>query len=333
MKKYNVAIVGATGLVGRAFIEILAERNFPIEHLRLLARERSSGRTLRFADQELKVETLTPNSFKGMDIALFSAGAHVSLEYAPIAAECGVTVIDNSSAFRMHEKVPLVVPEVNPHALNSPSKIIANPNCSTIEMVVALKPLHDAACIKRVVVSTYQAVSGKGSDAIQTLLHDSRAYLKNRTKCKSAQIAFNLCPQIDTFLTDGSTKEETKMVLETRKILEKPVLPISATCVRVPVVNSHGCSLNVEFEHALPVDEAKELLSKAAGVVVMDNPQKETYPTPLHVSGKDQVFVGRIRRDHSVENGLNLWIVADNLRKGAALNAVQIAERLILLNE
>jgi aspartate-semialdehyde dehydrogenase len=331
MKKYNVAVVGATGLVGGAFVQILEERGFPIAHLKLLASERSTGITLKFRNQEAEVQTLRPESFEGIDFALFSAGAGVSKEFAPIAVKSRATVIDNSSAFRMHADVPLVVPEVNSHALDHHRKIIANPNCSTIQMVVAIKPLHDVATIKRIVVSTYQAVSGKGKDAVDALIADIQSYLNNQSSFNARQIAFNLCPHIDIFMDDGSTKEETKMVLETRKILEEPELPVTATCVRVPVVNGHSCSVNLEFEKPLAPEEAKDILSEAPGVIVMDKPDDEIYPTPLYVSGKDEVFVGRIRRDDSVRNGLNLWVVADNLKKGAALNAIQIAEKLINL--
>ncbi len=329
MKTYNVAIVGATGMVGRAFIAILEERNFPVGQIRLLASERSASKRLAFRGKEIPVEILKEDSFKGMDFALFSAGGAVSLKFAPIAAESGATVIDNSSAWRMNENVPLIVPEVNPHALNSKHKIIANPNCSTIQMVVAIKPLHDAAKIKRVVVSTYQAVSGKGKAAVDDLKRDAAAYLQNSTQFNFKQHAFNAVPHIDVFLDDDSTKEETKMVNETRKIMGEPELPVSATCVRVPVENGHSCSVNLEFERPLAPQQAREILRSAPGVIVMDDPKEQIYPTPLFASGKNEVFVGRIRKDLSVKFGLNLWVVADNLRKGAALNAVQIAEMLI----
>jgi len=329
MKNYNVAIVGATGLVGRTFISILEQRNFPVANIRFLASERSAGKQLSFRGQEIPVAVLKEESFKGMTLALFSAGAAVSLKFAPIAVECGTTVIDNSSAWRMKENVPLIVPEVNAHALKSEHKIIANPNCSTIQMVVAAKPLHDAARIKRIVVSTYQSVAGKGKAAVDALLRDSATYLQDATKFSAKQHAFNAVPHIDIFMQDGSTKEETKMVLETRKIMGESHLPVSVTCARVPVVNAHSCSVNLEFENPLEPKQAHQILAKAPGVILMDDPKNEIYPTPLVASGKDEVFVGRIRRDFSVKYGLNMWVVADNLRKGAALNAIQIAELLI----
>ena len=332
MKKQNVAIVGATGVVGRTFIQILEERDFPIAGLRLLASQKSVGQKIHFKQQEIAVELLEPQSFKGIDFALFSAGAGVSREFSPIAAEAGATVIDNSSAFRMDENAALVVPEVNAHALNSHQRIIANPNCSSIQMVVAAKPLHDAGTIKRIVVSTYQAVSGKGKDAVEELKTQSGAVLQNRkisTGVFPHQIAFNALPHIDKFHADGDTFEEIKMVNETRKIMELPNLPVSATCVRVPVYTSHSVSLNLEFEKPLGVEPARQILSEAPGVVLMDNPEDELYPTPVFAAGRDEVFVGRIRKDNSVEHGLNLWVVSDNLRKGAALNAIQIAEQLI----
>lgn len=329
MKAYNVAIVGATGLVGRTFISILEQRNFPVANIRFLASERSAGKRLSFCGKEIPVEVLKEDSFKGMDFALFSAGGSVSLKFAPIAAESGATVIDNSSAWRMNENVPLIVPEVNPHALQREHKIVANPNCSTIQLVVAIKPLHDAARIKRIVVSTYQAVSGKGQAAVDDLKRDAAAYLQNSNNVNAKQYAFNAVPHIDVLLDDASTKEETKMVNETRKIMGEPNLPVSATCVRVSVENGHSCSVNLEFERPLEPQQAREILRSAPGVIVMDDPKEPIYPTPLFVSGKDDVFVGRIRKDPSVKYGLNLWVVADNVRKGAALNAVQIAEMLI----
>jgi len=332
MKKQNVAIVGATGVVGRTFIQILEERDFPIAGLRLLASQKSVGQTIQFKQQKFAVELLEPQSFKEIDFALFSAGAGVSREFSPIAAEAGATVIDNSSAFRMDENAALVVPEVNPHALHSQQRIIANPNCSTIQMVVAAKPLHDAGTLKRIVVSTYQAVSGKGKDAVEELKTQSGAVLQKQkinTEVFPHQIAFNALPHIDKFHADGYTFEEIKMVNETRKILELPNLPVSATCVRVPVYTGHSLSLNLEFEKPLEVERARQILSEAPGVVVMDYPPDEVYPTPAFAAGRDEVFVGRIRRDDSVEHGLNLWVVSDNLRKGAALNAIQIAEELI----
>ncbi|MFQ5824113.1 MAG: aspartate-semialdehyde dehydrogenase [bacterium] len=332
MKKYNLAVVGATGMVGRTFVKLLEERNFPIAAIRLLASENSKGESIKFFNQDVSVEILKEDSFQGIDIAFFSAGTQISKKFASKAAESGAIVIDNSSAFRMVENVPLVVPEVNPQALKKDQKIIANPNCSTIQMVVAAKPLHDTASIKRIVVSTYQSVSGTGKNAVQELQQQCEAFIHKREITKNTylhQIAFNLLPHIDSFLDDGYTKEEIKMVMETRKILEEPDLPISATCVRVPVFNGHSLSLNLEFERRLNIEVAQTILSKAPGILLMDDPKNALYPTPLTVSGKDYVFVGRVRQDTSVNHGLNLWIVADNLRKGAALNAIQIAEMLI----
>jgi aspartate-semialdehyde dehydrogenase len=332
MKKYNVAVVGATGMVGRIFVKLLEERNFPIANIRLLASEHSEGETVKFFNQDINIEILNEDSFQDIDIAFFSAGAQISQQFAPLATESGATVIDNSSAFRMAESVPLVVPEVNPHVLKTHRDIIANPNCSTIQMVVAAKPLHDAASIKRIVVSTYQAVSGTGKAAVQELHQQCEAFIRESqivTKIYPHQIAFNLLPHIDSFLDAGYSKEELKMVMETQKILEEPHLLISATCVRVPVFNGHSLSLNLEFERPIDVATARFILSKAPGVLLMDDPKNAIYPTPLIASGKDQVFVGRVRQDTSVKHGLNLWIVADNLRKGAALNGIQIAEMLI----
>ncbi len=331
MKKFNVAVVGATGMVGRTFISILQERNFPIDELKLLASKRSIGQKLKFRDQEIAVEELTSNSFNGVDIALFSAGAGISCKFAPIAADSGTTVIDNSSAFRMDENIPLIVPEVNPHALKPDHKIIANPNCSTIQMVVAAKPLHDKAKIKRLVISTYQSVSGKGKDAVDEMMRQTKAFLNSEKitpKEFPHQIAFNMLPQIDVFDENGDTKEEIKMINETRKIMCEPDLAITATCVRVPVSSSHCVSLNAEFENPITPENARAVLSDFPGIIVMDNPAENVYPTPAFGGGKDEVFVGRIRKDLSVKNGLNLWIVSDNLRKGAALNTIQIAELL-----
>jgi aspartate-semialdehyde dehydrogenase len=281
-----------------------------------------------------KVEKLTKDSFKGIQIALFSAGASRSLEFAPAAAASGAVVVDNSSAFRMDPEIPLVVPEVNPHAIAQYKKrgIIANPNCSTIQMVVALKPIHDAARIKRIVVSTYQAVSGTGLKAIDELLAQSRALLNSQEIQKKVyphQIAFNCLPHIDSFLDNGYTKEEMKMVNETRKIMEDPTIRVTATTVRVPVVYSHSESVNIETEKKITPKEVRELLSKAPGVKVVDNPALNEYPLAIHAAGRDETFVGRIREDESIPNGINLWVVSDNVRKGAALNAVQIAEILI----
>jgi aspartate-semialdehyde dehydrogenase len=332
-KSYAVAVAGATGAVGLEFIKVLEQRKFPVGSIKLLASERSEGKELRFNGRPVKVERLTKDSFKGVQVALFSAGASRSLEFAPAAAASGAVVVDNSSAFRMDPEIPLVVPEVNAHAIAQYKKrgIIANPNCSTIQMVVALKPIHDVARIKRIVVSTYQAVSGTGLKAIDELLTQTRAILNSQAVQKKVyphQIAFNCLPQIDVFLENGYTKEEMKMVNETRKIMEDPSIRVTATTVRVPVIHSHSESVNVETEKKLTVKEVKEILSKAPGVVVVDNPAMSEYPLAIHAAGRDETFVGRIREDESIPNGINMWIVSDNVRKGAALNAVQIAEIL-----
>lgn len=324
----RVAIAGATGAVGREMLRILEERKFPAEEVVLLASERSVGRKIPFRDSELTVSRLTEDAFVGVDLALFSCGASRSLEFAPAAVKAGAVVVDNSSAFRMDEGVPLVVPEVNVDALDSHGGVIANPNCSTIQLVVALKPLHDAARIKRIVVSTYQAVSGAGQAAIDEM----QAQIKGDTaapKKMPHEIAFNCLPHIDVFLEGGHTKEEKKMVDETRKIMSAPHLAVSATCVRVPVFNAHSESVNVEFEESVSPEEARALLARAPGVEVVDDVESFAYPMPKDADGEDPVYVGRIRRDDSQENTLNLWVVADNLRKGAGLNAVQIAEALI----
>jgi aspartate-semialdehyde dehydrogenase len=334
MKKYNVAVVGATGAVGNEMVATLEQRKFPIKKLTLLASARSIGKTLAYKGEEIPVDELNEDSFKGIDIGLFSPGGAVSTKFAPIAAENGCVVIDNTSAFRMEEDIPLVVPEVNEHAIAQYKKrgIIANPNCSTIQMVVALKPLHDAAKIKRVVVSTYQAVSGTGKKAIHELEQQVLAIYNNKkieNKVYPWQIAFNILPHIDSFLDNGYTKEEMKMVNETKKIMEDDSIQVTATTVRVPVFFGHSESVNVEFEKDLSPDKARKLLKKAPGVKVVDDPAKNKYPLAIHAAGKDETFVGRIRRDDSVPYGLNMWVVADNIRKGAALNAVQIAEVLI----
>lgn len=332
MNQHNVAIVGATGMVGRTFINLLAERSFPVKTLRLFASQKSKGEILDFNGDQITVDVLTHNSFTDINFALFSAGADVSKTFAPAAVAAGATVIDNSSAFRMDEDVPLVVPEVNPRALDTGSKLIANPNCSTIQMVMAVKPLHDLAVIKRIVVSTYQAVSGTGKDAVQELQQQSKSRLHNEAICAKIyphQIAFNMLPHIDVFCEGGHTNEELKMVNETRKILEIPQLPVSATCVRVPVYTGHSLSLNLEFEKSISVEAARNALGNFPGVVVLDEPEQAVYPTPAELAGRDEVFVGRIRQDDSIKHGLNLWVVADNLRKGAALNAIQIAELLV----
>jgi aspartate-semialdehyde dehydrogenase len=332
MPGYNVAIVGATGLVGQEFIKILEQRSFPMEHLELLASDRSAGRKISVSERELTVKETTAESFKGIDIALFSAGAGVSRHFAPIAAADGAVVIDNSSAFRMETTVPLVVPEVNPEDIQKHKGIIANPNCSTIQMVVALYPLHRVNPIKRVTVSTYQAVSGTGAAAVNELNTQTRQVLEGQTTIPHVyphQIAFNLLPEIDVFLDDGYTLEEWKMVEETRKIMHADDIAISATCVRVPVVTGHSEAVSMEFSRPMSPDEAERILAQAPGVKVLDEPVISLYPQPWSAAGTDEVFVGRIRKDISHDNGLVMWVVADNLRKGAALNAVQIAEEMI----
>ncbi len=331
---FNVAVVGATGAVGTEMIQILEERCFPVNELKLLASERSAGTKLEFNGKKVKVEELKKDSFKGIDIALFSPGASVSAIYAPIAAKAGCVVIDNTSQFRMDKDVPLVVPEVNPHAIAQYKKkgIIANPNCSTIQMVVALKPIHDVAKIKRVVVSTYQATSGAGKEAMEELAYQTADFLTGKESEPSVfvhPIAFNLIPQIDSFMDNGYTKEEMKMVNETKKIMEDDSIKVTATTVRVPVFYSHSESVNIETAKKITADEVKKLLKKAPGVKVLDDPAKKAYPMPIDAAGCDETFVGRIREDESIKNGINMWIVADNIRKGAALNAVQIAEILI----
>ncbi|HOA82720.1 MAG TPA: aspartate-semialdehyde dehydrogenase [Thermodesulfovibrio thiophilus] len=331
-ERYNVAVVGATGAVGNEMISVLEEREFPVENLRLFASERSEGTKLSFNGYEIPVETLKEDSFVDIDIALFSAGAERSKIWAPIAAKSGCVVIDNSSQWRMNAEVPLVVPEVNAHDLKWHKGIIANPNCSTIQMVIVLKPIHDVAKIKRVVVTTFQAVSGTGKKAMDELLQQTVDLLNFKDitiQVYPHQIAFNVLPHIDKFLENGYTKEEMKMVNETQKIMGDSSIRVTATTVRVPVFRGHSESVNVETEKKITAHETRELLSKAPGVVVMDNPEKNEYPLPIYASGRDEVFVGRIRDDESIENGINLWVVSDNLRKGAALNAVQIAEELI----
>ncbi|MFN3479945.1 MAG: aspartate-semialdehyde dehydrogenase [Thermodesulfovibrionales bacterium] len=330
--RYVVAVVGATGAVGNEMIAVLEDRDFPVDRLRLFASERSEGIKLEFQGSEIPVETLKEDSFEGIDIALFSAGAERSKIWAPIAARSGCVVIDNSSQWRMDPEVPLVVPEVNPQDIKKHKGIIANPNCSTIQMVVVLKPLHDVAKIKRVVVTTFQSVSGTGKKAMDELLQQTSDLLNFReVKCNvyPHQIAFNCLPHIDKFLENGYTKEEMKMVNETRKIMGDDTIRVTATTVRVPVFRGHSESVNIETEKKLTANEARAILSTAPGVVVYDAPEKNIYPLAIYAAGKDETFVGRIREDESIEKGLNLWIVADNLRKGAALNAVQIAEKLI----
>ena len=328
---YVVAIVGATGAVGTEMIEVLEERAFPVTRLVPLASARSAGGTVTFHGNEIPIEVLTKDSFVGVDIALFSAGAELSREFAPIAVKAGAVVIDNSAAWRMTLEVPLVVPEVNAHDIPRHKGIIANPNCSTIQMVVALKPLHDRARIKRIVVTTFQAVSGTGKDAMDELMtecQDLLSFKEASPKVYPYQIAFNCLPQIDDFLPSGYTKEEMKMLHETRKIMGDQSIQVTATTVRVPVYVGHSEAINIETEKKLSVNEARAILSTAPGVLLYDDPAHQIYPMPLEVAGKDEVYVGRIREDESITNGLNLWVVADNLRKGAALNAVQIAEHL-----
>ncbi|MGH7855606.1 MAG: aspartate-semialdehyde dehydrogenase [Candidatus Binatia bacterium] len=332
--KYNIAVVGATGVVGEQLREVLEDREFPVGELRLLASERSAGQFLAFQGRQVRVSILKEDSFEDIDIALFSAGGKVSAQFAPAAVTAGAVVVDNTAFFRMEPDIPLVIPEVNPEEIVKYKNrgIVANPNCSTIQMVVALKPIHDAARIKRVVVSTYQSVSGAGRMAMEELSQQVAALFNGRELEKEKfphQIAFNCIPHIDVFMDDGYTKEEWKMIQETRKILGEPNLPVTATTVRVPVFLSHSESVNVETVVKLSAAETKRILREAPGVIVADEPENNVYPTPIDASGKDATYVGRIREDESVANGLNLWVVSDNLRKGAALNAVQIAEILI----
>jgi len=330
---YKVAVIGATGNVGREILQTLHERQFPVDELIPLASERSVGREVSFGDDEiLKVRDLATFDFKGVDIALSSPGAKISAVHSPRAAAAGCVVIDNTSHFRMDPDVPLVVPEVNPQAIAGYKKrnIIANPNCSTIQMVVALKPLHDIAKIKRVVVSTYQSVSGAGKEAMDELFNQTRAIFVNdpvKPDIFTKQIAFNVIPHIDMFMDDGSTKEEWKMAVETRKILD-PNIPVQATCVRVPVFVGHGEAITVEFESAITEAKARDALKKAPGIIVIDHRANEGYVTPIESAGEDAVYVSRLRKDPTVPHGLSFWCVSDNLRKGAALNAVQIAEVL-----
>lgn len=331
-KKYNVAVAGATGAVGREMVKILEQRDFPVETLKPLASSRSIGRTVEFHGQEIPVEVLDKDSFIRCDLALFSAGAAISLEYAPQAVKSGCVVVDNSSAFRMEPHIPLVVPEVNPDALKDHPGIIANPNCSTIQMVVALKPIYDAAGIKRIVVSTYQAVSGTGQKAVDELAQQTKALISGgeaKNQVYPHRIAFNCLPHIDVFQDNGYTKEEMKMVHETQKILEDESIMISATTVRVPVFYGHSEAVWIETGKKITPEEVRRLLSKAPGVTVFDNPAKNEYPLAINAAGLDDTYVGRIREDISCENGIVMWVVSDNLRKGAALNTIQIGERLI----
>ncbi len=332
MMEYRVAIAGATGLVGQEFIKVLEQRNFPMSSIHLLASDRSAGKKLFVNHQEVEVKETVPESFKGIDIALFSAGAETSRHFSPIAAQSGAVVIDNSSAFRMHSEVPLVVPEVNPEDIKWHNGIIANPNCSTIQMVVALYPLHKVNPIKRIVVDTYQAVSGTGSAAIEELTTQAKQVLNGQSTIPHVyphQIAFNVLPEIDVFLDNGYTKEEWKLVEETRKIMHASDIAISATCVRVPVFTGHSEAIHIEFSRVMSPDEARHILAQAPGVKLLDDPIISLYPQPWSAASSDEVFVGRIRRDASHPNGLTMWVVTDNLRKGAALNAVQIAEEIV----
>lgn len=333
-----VAVVGATGAVGKEFLEVLHDLDFPALQVKALASARSAGKTLEFkgcgqvAPGQLTVEEMTPASFEGVDIALCSAGASVSKEIRDAIVSAGAVMIDNSSAFRMDEDVPLVVPEVNPQDLSWHSGVIANPNCSTIQMVVALKPLYDLSHIKRVVVSTYQAASGAGAAAMDELYSQTRQFLNGEELTVDAfahQIAFNCIPHIDKFLDDASTKEEWKMVVETKKIMGDDAIKVAATCVRVPVLRCHGEAVNVEFDSDISVEEAREALAKAPGVTLMDDVDQNVYPMPGLLAGTNDTYVGRLRKDPSVDHGLAFWVVADQIRKGAALNAVQIAQLLL----
>ena len=332
-KLFSVAVAGATGAVGNQMVACLEGRDFPVKNLKLLATARSVGRKLRFKGEEIPVEELTESSFKGVDIGIFSAGGATSQQFAPVAARDGCVVVDNSAAWRMDPDVPLVVPEVNPHAVvNYTDKgIIANPNCSTIQMVVALAPIHRKVGIKRIVVSTYQAVSGTGKKAIDELYDQTKAilnFIQPEKKIYPHRIAFNCLPHIDVFLENGYTKEEMKMVGETRKIFEDDTIGITATTVRVPVFFSHSESINIETRQPITPVEVRALLDNAPGVKVVDDPSKNLYPMAIDAAGKDDTLVGRIRADESIANGINLWVVSDNIRKGAATNAVQIAEIL-----
>ncbi len=335
-KGYKIAILGATGLVGQEFINVLTQRNFPMNSIHLLASDRSAGRKMFIAHREIEVKEATPESFQGIDIVLASAGAEVSKHFSPVAAQSGAVVIDNSSAFRMNTKVPLVVPEVNATDIKLHKGIIANPNCSTIQMVVALYPLHKVNPIKRIIVDTYQAVSGMGGvSAIEELTTQARQVLEGNNTVPHVfphQIAFNILPEIDVFLDNGYTKEEWKLVEETRKIMHASEIAISATCVRVPIITSHSEAVHVEFSRPMLPEEARHILTQAPGVKVLDDPVISLYPQPWSAAGTDEVFVGRIRQDASNNRGLVMWIVADNLRKGAALNAIQIAEEMIKNN-
>lgn len=329
---YNIAVAGVTGAVGETLMQILEERNFPVANFRALASARSAGKKVKFAGKEYTVEELTHNSFKDIDIVFFSAGGDRSLEFAPSAVKEGAVVVDNSSAFRMNEDVPLVVPEVNPQDVFKHKGIIANPNCTTIIMVVPLKPLHDYAKIKRIVVSSYQSASGAGATAMQELVDQTRAWTKGEKINVSSfahQLLFNVIPHVDSFMDNGYTKEEMKMFNETRKIMGDDNILTTATCVRVPVLAAHSEAITIETEKKITAEKAKELLADAPGVKLVDEPENKSYPMPLFATGQDLCYVGRVREDVSCENGLNIWVSGDQLRKGAATNAVQIAEVLI----
>jgi aspartate-semialdehyde dehydrogenase len=335
MKEFNVAIVGATGLVGQEFIKILGQRKFPMGSLHLFASDRSAGRKLLVDDEEIEVKETSPHSFNGIDIALFSAGAEISQHFSPIAAQAGAVVIDNSAAFRMEPDVPLVVPEVNQEDIREHKGIIANPNCSTIQLVVALYPLHKANPIKRLIVDSYQSVSGTGAAALEELSEQARHVLEGRSIVPHVyphQIAFNVLPEIDLFLDNGYTKEEWKVVEESKKIMHANDIAISATCARVPVFIGHSEAVHIEFSEPMSPDTARRILAEAPGVKVLDDPNISLYPQAWSAAGSDEVFVGRIRKDSSHDCGLVMWVVADNLRKGAALNAVQIAETAVERN-
>jgi aspartate-semialdehyde dehydrogenase len=332
MKEFNVAIVGATGLVGQEFIKVLGQRNFPMNSLNLFASDRSAGRKLTVDDRELEVKETTQQSFDGMDIALFSAGAEISQHFSPIAAQAGTVVIDNSAAFRIDPEVPLVVPEVNADDMKEHKGIIANPNCSTIQLVVALYPLHRVNPIRRLIVDSYQSVSGTGAAALEELSEQARQVMEGRSVVPHIyphQIAFNVLPEIDLFMDNGYTKEEWKVVEETRKIMHAGDIAISATCARVPVFIGHSEAVHIEFSEPMSPDTARRILAEAPGVKVLDDPNISLYPQAWSVAGSDEVFVGRIRKDSSHDCGLVMWVVADNLRKGAALNAVQIVETMV----
>jgi len=331
-KKYNVAVLGATGMVGKEMMKVLEERKFPVNKFLPLASTRTAGTKVTFKGKKYTVEVAKPESFEGIDIGLFSAGAKISEMLAPEAVKRGTVVIDNTSFFRMDPNVPLVVPEVNAYDLKWHKGIIANPNCSTAQMLMAIKPIHDVAKIKRIVVSTYQSTSGWGKEAVEELFTQTKAVLagkKAQVKILPKQIAFNVIPQIDSFTSNGYTKEEMKMVNETKKIMGDPSIQVTATTVRVPVVIGHSEAVNIETERKITAKQVREILSKFPTVKVMDDPEKGVYPTPVDCPGKDETFVGRIREDISIPNGIDMWIVSDNLRRGAATNAVIIAEKMI----